>query len=90
MVTQLRLAGVLSGIAALVIGTPDDWERAGAPDASTDDLILRCAAGRFPVITGVPFGHQQARIQLPLGCRVEFDLSGGRPVLRYLEDLVAG
>jgi hypothetical protein len=28
--------------------------------------------------------------QLPLGCRVEFDLGGGRQVLRYLEDLVAG
>jgi hypothetical protein len=34
-------------------------------------------------------GHQQAKVQLPLGCRVEFDLSGERPVLRYLEDLVA-
>jgi len=43
---------------------------------------------RFPVITGVPFGHQQAKVQLPVGCRVEFDLSGERPVLRYLEDLV--
>jgi hypothetical protein len=35
-------------------------------------------------------GHHAARnIQLPLGCRTEFDLSGGRQVLRYLEDLVA-
>jgi hypothetical protein len=39
--------------------------------------------------TGVPFGHQQSKIQFPIGCRVEFDLRGQQPVLRYLEDLVA-
>ena len=52
-------------------------------------LILRCARGRFPVITGVEFGHQERKIPFPLGCRVEFDLGGRQPVLRYLEDLVA-
>jgi muramoyltetrapeptide carboxypeptidase len=88
MLTHLRLAGVFDGIEALVIGTPADWAREDAPDASTDELVLRCVRGRFPVITGVPFGHQQAKIQFPIGCRVEFDLSGQRPVLRYLEDLV--
>jgi len=51
-------------------------------------LILRCARGRFPVITGVEFGHQERKIPFPLGCRVEFDLGGRQPVLRYLEDLV--
>jgi muramoyltetrapeptide carboxypeptidase LdcA involved in peptidoglycan recycling len=42
-----------------------------------------------PVITGVEFGHQERKIQFPVGCRVEFGLRGDRPVLRYLEDLVA-
>jgi muramoyltetrapeptide carboxypeptidase len=50
--------------------------------------VLRCVRGRFPVITGVPFGHQQTKILFPVGCRVEFDLRGPKPVLRYLEDLV--
>ena len=36
----------------------------------------------------VEFGHQQSKIVFPVGCRVEFDLRGQRPVLRYLEDLV--
>ena len=49
---------------------------------------LRCVRGRFPVITGVSFGQQQAKIQFPIGCRVELDLRGQRPVLRYVEDLV--
>jgi muramoyltetrapeptide carboxypeptidase len=88
LLTHMRLAGVFDNIAALVIGSPADWEREDAPDASTDELILRCAGGRFPVITGVPYGHQETKIQFPIGCRVEFDLRGAHPVLRYLEDLV--
>ena len=59
-----------------------------APDKSPDDLVLRCVQGEFPVITGVGFGHQQSKILFPVGCRVEFDLSGPQPVLRYLEDLI--
>ena len=89
--THLKLAGVFDGIAALVIGAPADWAREDAPDADTDELILRCVPDRgFPVITNVGVGHAARTIQLPLGCRVEFDLGGGRQVLRYLEDLVAG
>ena len=84
----LRLCGVFDDIAALVIGALADWERGDAPDAGTHELVLRCVRGRFPVITGVAFGHQQRKIQFPIGCRVEFDLRSGRPVLRHLEDLV--
>jgi len=88
MLTQLRLAGAFDDIAALVIGAPADWDREDAPDGSTDELVLRCVRGRFPVITGVGFGHQQTKIVFPIGCRVEFGLRGQYPVLRYLEDLV--
>jgi muramoyltetrapeptide carboxypeptidase len=88
ILTHLRLAGVFDDIAALIIGSPADWEPQDAPDPGTGELILRCVKGRFPVITGVPFGHQQTKIQFPIGCRVEFDLRGMSPVLRYLEDLV--
>jgi muramoyltetrapeptide carboxypeptidase len=87
MLTQLHLAGVFEGIAALVIGAPADWTVGDAPDRSTDELVLRCVKGRFPVIAGVEFGHQQAKIPFPIGCEVEFDLHGPRPVLRYREDL---
>lgn len=87
--THLRLAGVFDDIAALVIGTPADWQREDSPDAGTDELVLRCVRGRFPVITGVEVGHQHRKIPVPIGCRVEFDLRGQHPVLRYLEDLVS-
>jgi muramoyltetrapeptide carboxypeptidase len=87
--TQLRLAGAFDGIAAIVIGAPADWEREDAPDADVEELILRCVPDQgFPVITNVGYGHQPRKIQFPVGCRVEFDLGGDRPVLRYVEDLV--
>ncbi|HEY0718165.1 MAG TPA: LD-carboxypeptidase [Streptosporangiaceae bacterium] len=86
--TQLRLAGVLDEIAALVIGAPAGWERQGAPDRDVDELILRAAGGGFPVLTNVPCGHQPRRIQFPVGCRIAFGLEGDVPVLRYEEDLV--
>jgi muramoyltetrapeptide carboxypeptidase len=86
--THLRLAGVFDDIAALVLGAPADWQTGDSPDVSTDELVLRCVRGRFPVITGVPFGHQQTKVVFPVGCRVEFDMRGQRPVLRYLENLV--
>jgi muramoyltetrapeptide carboxypeptidase len=90
--TQLRLAGLLDEIAALVIGAPADWAAGGAPDRDTDELILRAvgdaAGGAFPIVTNVPCGHQPRRIQWPVGCAVALNLGGEVPVLRYEEDLV--
>ena len=88
--TQLRLTGLLDGIAALVIGAPAEWAAHGAPDRDIDELVLRAvgAGGGFPVITNVPCGHQPRRIVFPIGCRVALRLDGGVPVLRYEEDLV--
>jgi muramoyltetrapeptide carboxypeptidase len=86
--THFRLLGLFDGIAALVIGAPADWEVGPVADRDVDELVLRCVGGDFPVITNVPYGHQDRRIQFPLGCRVELDPRADPPVLRYLEDLV--
>jgi muramoyltetrapeptide carboxypeptidase LdcA involved in peptidoglycan recycling len=69
----LRLARVFDDIAGHVIGAPADWQAEDAPDTGTDELVLRCVQGRFPVITGVGFGHQQRKIAFPVGRRAEFD-----------------
>ncbi|WP_157181504.1 S66 peptidase family protein [Actinopolymorpha alba] len=87
--THFRLAGVFDDIAALVIGAPAAWDTVDAPDADVDELVLRCVGGGFPVVTNVEYGHQSRRILFPVGCRVEFDLHGESPVLRYVDDLVA-
>lgn len=86
--THLRLAGVFDSIAAVVVGEPVGWDKGDAPDHGTDELVLRCVGGRFPVVSGVAFGHQERKLQFPIGCRIELDLRGESPALRYLEDLV--
>ncbi|WP_084497322.1 S66 peptidase family protein [Nocardia amamiensis] len=86
--THLRLAGVFDAIAGLLVAVPVDSPREDAPDASYDDLILRCVGGGFPVVTGAEFGHTPTKFALPLGLDVQLDLTGPRPVLRYLENLV--
>lgn len=86
--THLRLAGVFDRIAALVVGVPVDTTRGEAPDATWDELIVRCAGGSFPVLAGVEFGHTPHKIPLPIGGTVELDLTEASPVLRYLDNLI--
>jgi muramoyltetrapeptide carboxypeptidase len=87
--THLRLAGVFDEIAALLVGAPRDCARGDSPDASWDELILRAAGVNCPVVTGAELGHTARKFGLGIGCRVELDLTGGRPCLRYAEDFVS-
>jgi muramoyltetrapeptide carboxypeptidase len=87
--THLRLAGVLDEIAALVVGEPRGCVAGDSPDAGWDEMILRVSGVRCPVVTGAEFGHTARKFGLGIGCAVELDLSGERPVLRYVDDFVA-
>jgi muramoyltetrapeptide carboxypeptidase len=86
--THLRLAGVLDEIAALLVGAPRDCVSGDSPDASWDELILRASGVSCPVVTDAELGHTARKFGLALGCRVELDLTGARPLLRYAEDFV--
>lgn len=86
--THLRLAGVFDRVAAVVIGVPVGSDRGDAPDDSWDKMILRCVGGTAPVITNVEFGHTPNKIPFVLGGKVDIDLSGGCPLLRYRDSLV--
>lgn len=85
--THLRLAGVFDRIAALLVGVPVDCQRDNAPDASWDDLILRCVGGAFPIVTNIEFGHTPHKIPLPIGGKVHLDLREPVAALTYCEDL---
>jgi muramoyltetrapeptide carboxypeptidase len=87
--THLRLAGVFDEIAALLVGAPRDCERGDSPDASWDEMILRASGVGCPVVTEAELGHTARKFGLGIGCRVELDLAGERPALRYLEDFVS-
>jgi muramoyltetrapeptide carboxypeptidase len=87
MLTNFRLAGVFDEVAGVVFGVPVECDKGEAPDDSLDDLLLRCLPENVPVITNVPFGHTPEKIPVPIGARVEFDVSGS-PSMSYLESFV--
>jgi muramoyltetrapeptide carboxypeptidase len=87
--THLRLAGVFDQIAALLVGAPRDCVRDDSPDASWDEMILRASGVTCPVVTEAELGHTARKFGLGIGCRVELDLAGERPLLRYAEDFVS-
>lgn len=87
--THLRLAGVFDEIAALLVGAPRDCARGDSPDGHWDELILRASGATCPVVTDAELGHTARKFGLGVGCRVELDLGGERPLLRYAEDFVS-
>jgi muramoyltetrapeptide carboxypeptidase len=87
--THLRLAGVFDDIAALLVGAPRNCVEDDSPDGSWDELILRASGVSCPVVTDAELGHTRRKFGLGIGCRVELDLTGERPLLRYAENFVS-
>ena len=85
--SHLRLAGVLSAVAGIVVGgITETPEVEGAPTA---EEVVRDALGGLgiPVATGFPFGHIDDNWTLPLGVRARLDADAG--TLALLEPAVA-
>ena len=87
LLSQLRLAGVLEGVAGVAVGAISD-----CPDEDRDDLpppleVLLDRLGELgvPVAFGFPFGHVPDNWTLPCGVRARLDASAGT-----LEILEAG
>jgi hypothetical protein len=74
MLTQLRLAGLLSGVAALVFGQMPDCEQHPEQGYRLDEVLADLTAGLgVSVLAGLPSGHTSGgALTLPLGlrCRV--------------------
>jgi muramoyltetrapeptide carboxypeptidase len=86
---QLRLAGALDGLAAVLVGQFTDCAAADdAPSLSLEetlrDYLLPLGV---PVLAGFPAGHVPDNVTLPLGALVEVDASARR--VRWLEPLHA-
>ncbi len=89
MLLQLRLAGKLDSVQAIVFGPMTDCEQPGAAQDILDAVLLRSLADfAGPVAIGLRSGHVASRnITLPIGIQSELDLSSA-PVLRFLEPAV--
>lgn len=76
MLTQLRLAGKLAGVAAVVLGSFADCNPGEADDVG---LVFReCfAEAPYPVVAGFPAGHRSENLALALGLPVRVDTVRG-------------
>ena len=64
--TQLRRAGVLDDVAAVVGG---QWVECGDPDTIDELLLDRLGGLGVPMVNGVDVGHGHRHLTVPLGVR---------------------
>ena len=86
MLTTLRHAGWLGRVAGVALGAFTGGEP--GVDGTTADHVLEERLGSLgiPVARGIPAGHVDDNLELPLGARVRLDASVGR--LIFLESAV--
>jgi muramoyltetrapeptide carboxypeptidase len=76
MLTHLRRAGVLGTVAGLAIGQftacVDDW-----PVSIVDVLVERLGDLGVPVLGGLPLGHGDAPLSVPMGVPAVLDAAAG-------------
>jgi muramoyltetrapeptide carboxypeptidase len=87
---QLRHAGVLEGLAAVVFGEMLGCRQTEEDDYSIQEVLLSCLEGTgFPVLFGFPSGHVSGgNTPLPLGIRTRAE-GGDEPTLTVLEPVVS-
>jgi muramoyltetrapeptide carboxypeptidase len=84
MLTQLIHAGHLGDIAGLILG---DFSES-CPRNELNNLVQeRLASASFPILSGVPAGHEQRNLTLPLGLPATLDAGAG--TLTYLHPATA-
>ncbi len=76
MLTQLRQAGVLDGIAGLIFGEMPGCFREDSEVTLADVVAGVCGDAEYPIVAGVPSGHGSGRGTLPLGMSAR--LAGAR------------
>ena len=79
---QLQQAGVLKAQKAVLLGAVSAWKPSPLDRGYTlKTMVARLRAGmKTPLITGLPFGHVNPKVMLPVGRKVQL-LVQGRDVL---------
>jgi len=83
MLTQLRLAGKLDGIAGLIFGEcsscrPRDFKPSFESTFSTAEVAQQILGGlKAPVLTGLTIGHTEDQLTLPLGVMATLNADDG-------------
>jgi muramoyltetrapeptide carboxypeptidase len=84
MLTQLRLSGLLDKCAGLMIGT---FEECGEVSDVASLIEERLSDLRVPIMTGLPVGHGEENLAMPIGVKAVLDTS--RMTLRLKERCTA-
>jgi len=78
MLTQLRLAGKLDGVAAVILGSFADCRGRDERDVVEAVFADVFANAPYPVVAGFPAGHRSENLTLALGVAVEVRGDAGR------------
>jgi len=70
MLTHLLLSGELEKCAGLMVGA---FEDCGDPASVIDLVRERCSRLNMPILTGLPAGHGEDNVPLPIGARAVLD-----------------
>jgi muramoyltetrapeptide carboxypeptidase len=90
MLTQLRLAGILVRVSAIVFGVMPGCDEPGGTPTARDAVAELLAEFPGPVLFGLPSGHTDGpTLTLPLGVRARV-VANGRPELIIEEAAVTG
>ncbi|MDR1727631.1 MAG: LD-carboxypeptidase [Acidobacteriota bacterium] len=87
MLTHLRLAGKLDGVAGILLGRFHDCEQEGGGYSVTDVVRDALAGLGVPILANFPAGHAGDNWTLPLGVRVRLDATA--QMIQLLEPAVA-
>jgi len=70
MLTHLLVSGELERCAGLMLGT---FEECGDPASVIELVRERCSGMSMPIVTGLPVGHGEQNVPLPIGARAVLD-----------------
>jgi muramoyltetrapeptide carboxypeptidase len=74
MLTQLLHTGFFGNISGLILG---DFSESGPRDELNELVRERLVSTSFPILSGVPIGHEQQNLTLPLGLPATLDTGSG-------------
>jgi len=74
MLTQLLRSNWFNEVAGIACGS---WERCGGQQRIHSVLLDRLSGLGVPIVTGLPFGHGEIQMTIPLGAEVQLDGNNG-------------
>lgn len=87
MLTHLRLAGKLKNIRGILLGSFVQCTPPAGADYTLKEVLQSCFEEvKCPVLSGLPFGHGDQNITLPLGIKIRLD--GDKGTVTFLEAAV--